>query len=117
MFSGSEKATVIAGSLEFWLKKYHSGFYKFLEPCGHRLYKEGHSWSEEQGLSRKVFNRAFDLIGVRYKSKSEFKVAEDKFQGKLYASYHDRKANRTYFVRNQAIANEFFGSRGGDKIQ
>ncbi len=113
-YTGCEKATVIAGRLEFWFSKYQSGFYKFLEPCGHRLYRAGDSWSEEVGFSRKVFNRAFDLIGIRYKSKSEFKNAEDKFQGKLYASYHDRKTNRTYFVRNHAIANAFFGSRGGD---
>jgi len=116
-FTGCEKATVIAGRLEFWFSKYHFGFYKFLEPCGHRLYRAGDSWSEELGFSRKVFNRAFALIGVRYKSKSEFMSAEDKFQGKLYASYHDRKTNRTYFVRNHALATEFFGSRGGEKTQ
>ena len=116
-YTGCEKATVITGRLEFWFSKYQSGFYKFLEPCGHGLYRAGDSWSEELGFSRKVFNRAFDLIGVRYKSKSEFKNAEDKFQGKIYASYHDRKTNRTYFVRNHALANDFFGSRGGTTVQ
>jgi len=116
-YTGCEKATVITGRLEFWFSKYNSGFYKFLEPCGHRLYRAGDSWSEELGFSRKVFNRSFDLIGVRYKSKSEFKSAVDKFQGKLYASYHDRKTNRTYFVRNHAVANDFFGRRGGASIQ
>jgi len=44
-------------------------------------------------------------------------ASENKFKGKLYASYHDRKTNRTYFVRNHEIANDFFGSRGGDKTQ
>ena len=116
-YTGCEKATVITGRLEFWFSKYQSGFYKFLEPCGHGLYRVGDSWSEELGFSRKVFNRAFDLIGIRYKSKSEFKSAEDKFQGKLYASYHDRKTNRTYFVRNHALAQEFFRGRGGDALR
>lgn len=108
VYTGSDKAALILGRMEFWFSKYHSGFYKFLEPCNHKLYREGDSWSEEVGFSRKVFNRAFDLIGVRYKSKSSFQTAKEPFQGKLYASYQDRKTNRTYFVRNHAFASEFF---------
>src|SRR3546814_925492 len=32
--------------------------------------------------------------------------AKDKFQGKLYASYHDRKKNQTFFVRNPELFQE-----------
>lgn len=106
--TGSEKSAIIAGRLEFWFSKYKTGFYKFLEPCEHPLYRNGDSWSEELGFSRKLFNHAFDLIGIRYKSKTEFLNAPDKFQGKLYASYHDRKTNRTHFVRNHDFAAQFF---------
>ena len=69
-YIGCERATLILGKLEYWFHnpKYKTGFYKFVEPCDHPLYREGDSWSEEVGLSRKVFNRAFDVIGVRYKS-------------------------------------------------
>lgn len=104
---GCEKATLILGRLEYWFERYTSGFYKFIEPCSHPLYREGDSWVEEIGFSRKVFTKAFDLIGVRYKSKSAFMQAADKFQGKLYASYHDRKTNQNYFVRNNEYASQF----------
>lgn len=91
---------IIQHQLEYWFSKYPKGFYKFLEPCKHPLYKVGDSWTEEIGYSRPVFNKAFDTIGIRYNSKSEFTKAEDKFQGKLYASYYDRKTNKTFFIRN-----------------
>jgi hypothetical protein len=107
---GNKVSTLIVGKLEFWFSnsRYMSGFYKFIEPCLHPLYRKGDSWSEELGISRKVFNRAFDVIGVRYKSKTDFLNAEDKFQGKLYASYHDRSTNQTYYVRNHDFASQFF---------
>lgn len=104
---GCEKATLILGRLEYWFEKYKTGFYKFVEPCGHPLYREGDSWSEELGFSRKIFAKAFALIGVRYRSKTDYLNTKDKFQGKLYASYHDRKTNRTYFIRNHAFATQF----------
>jgi len=94
---------MLLGQLNYWFSKKPQGFYKFLEPCKHPLYKQGDSWSEELGLSRRVFNSTFDAIGVRYKTKTEFMKAKDKFQGKLYASYHDRKKNQTFFVRNPEL--------------
>ncbi len=91
---------ILQHQLEYWFSKYSHGFYKFIEPCKHPLYKAGDSWTEEIGYSRPVFNRAFDSIGMRYNSKTEFMNAKDKFQGMLYASYYDRKTNKTFFVRN-----------------
>lgn len=114
---GCEKATLILGRFEYWFTKYKNGFYKFIEPCNHPLYRTGDSWAEEIGFSRKVFSKAFDLIGIRYKSKSEFKNSRDKFQGKLYASYHDRKTNQTYFFRNHAFANQFIKNHFKIKAQ
>ncbi len=104
---GCDKATLILGRMEYWFTKYIDGFYKFTEPCSHPLYKEGDSWIEELGFSRKIFTKAFDLIGIRYKSKSAYLRAEDKFKGKLYASYHDRKTNKTFFIRNHDFASQF----------
>lgn len=114
IFTKKVEATLIMGQMEYWFSKYKDGFYKFMEPCAHAHYRDGDSWTEELTLSRKVFNKAFECIGVRYKSKSEFDKAEDKFQGKLYASYYDRKENKTYYVRNhflvQDLFSKFFGS-------
>lgn len=100
---GCEKAALLLERMEYWFKRYSAGFYKFVEPCLHPLYREGDSWSEEIGFSRKIFVKAFDVIGVRYKSKTDFLRANDKFQGKFYASYHDRRTNQTYYVRNHTF--------------
>ncbi len=107
-YTGSALSTLIIGKLEFWFSydKYRDSFYKFVEPCESPLYRPGDSWSEELCVSRKIFNKAFDIIGVRYKSKSDYLNAEDTFQGKLYASYHDRKTNRTYYVRNHGYVSQ-----------
>ena len=99
-FFGSSKAAIIFERLEYWSQKYSSGFWKFFEPCEfHPQYRQGDSWEEELGFSRKVFNRVFSLIGVHYKSKSDFRAQADPFQGKLYASYYDRKpTGLTFYV-------------------
>jgi len=94
---------LLRGQLDYWFSKKPKGFYKFLEPCNHPLYKAGDSWSEELGISRRTFNTLFDSVGIRYNSKTAFKKAKDKFQGKLYASYHDRKTHKMFFVRNAEL--------------
>jgi hypothetical protein len=104
--TGSQQGTLILSALEYWFIKKPDGFYKFMEPCAHRLYKKGDSWLEEVGLVRKRFARAFEEFGIKYPSRSAFENAEDKFEGKLYASYYDRYSNRTFFVRNHDLANE-----------
>ena len=104
----SEKAALIFERLEYWSQKYTDGFWKFFEPCAHPQYREGDSWEEEVGFSRKVFKKIFSKFGIHYTSKSEFLKQEDPFQGKLYASYYDRKTNRTYFLRNHDCVTSFF---------
>src|SRR6185437_10324130 len=56
----------------------------------------------------KSFTSSFKKIGVKYKSRTAFEEAEDKFQGKMYASFYDRYSNRVFFVRNDEAVNEFF---------
>jgi hypothetical protein len=97
----------IIHQIEYWFKRKPDGFYKFLEPCHHRLYREGDSWAEALGIHRKTFNRFFDLIGVRYKSKTAFLSSQNKFQGKLYASYYHRLEKKTFYVRNDELAEAF----------
>ncbi len=118
-FFGSEKAALIFERLEYWSSKYPTGFWKFFESCNrHPQYREGDSWEEELGFSRRVFLRAFPLIGMHYKSKSEYLSQEDPFQGKMYASYYDRKTNRTHFLRNHSWVEQFLASfwQGAKKL-
>lgn len=111
----SPKLGLIIGQLEYWFKLKPKGFYKFLEPCKHPLYKVGDSWAEELGLSRRQFNKIFDEIGIRYKSKTAFKNEPDPFKGQAYACYHDRKTNKTFFVRNAIAVSTLLNKTPSDK--
>lgn len=98
---GSINAALMMAQLEFWFKVTEGRpFYKFLEPCGHELYKEGDSWAEELGMTSSEIRSAFKRIGTIYKSKRAFVESEDVFKGKPYASYYDRIRKTTYYLRN-----------------
>jgi len=100
----SVTAAILMQQMEFWFSSYEDGFYKFLSPVqNNSFYKDGDSWTEELGFSEDEFRTAFDKIGVRYKSKTEFDQAEDKFQGRFYCSYHDKIKGLTMYYRNHEI--------------
>lgn len=105
--TGSINAALMMAQLEFWFKMTGSKpFYKFLEPCGHELYKKGDSWSEELGMTSSEIRSAFKRIGTIYKSKRAFKESQDVFKGKPYASYYDRIRKTTYYLRNTEKAQQ-----------
>ena len=105
---GSQNAVILFDRLEYWFSKKPGGFYKFIEPCEHPLCKEGDTWADELGFSKKVFRLAFDKIGIRYKSKMQFEAESDPFKGKMFAYYQDRQTKKTIFVRNNKILSEFY---------
>ena len=101
--AGGVLGCLVMQQLDYWFENHPEGFYKFLLPSEHPAYKNGDSWTEELGMSVDEFRTAFDKIGLRYKSKSEFDKAEDKFKGKFYCSYVDRRSNLTYYFRNHDL--------------
>lgn len=101
--AGGVLGCLVMQQLDYWFESHPEGFYKFLEPSDHPAYKEGDSWTEELGMSRHEFRTAFDKIGIRYMSKSDFDQAVDKFQGLFYCSYVDRRSNLTYYFRNHNL--------------
>jgi hypothetical protein len=105
---GCDRTTLIFDRLEFYSSRQPDGFYKFIEPNSHKLYKKEESWTELLGCHRTSFWRAFKLIGKKHVSRWAFDASEDKFEGKLYASYYDRNTNRTFFIRNHDAIKEFF---------
>lgn len=69
-FTGSVTSTILLQQIVFhWEKNGRKSFYKFKEPCTHRLYKPGDSWCEELGFGRKEFDSAVKKIGFK-KSKT-----------------------------------------------
>ena len=106
-YVNSVAASILMQQLEYWFDKYPDGFYKFTEPCNHEAYKEGDSWCEELGFSRSEFTTAFNGLGMKYKSKTEHDAAQkDKFQGKYYMAYTDRKKGLTYYYRNHSVVDK-----------
>lgn len=101
--AGGVLSCLVMQQLDYWFEGHPEGFYKFLMPSDHPAYKIGDSWTEELGMSKDEFRTAFDKIGIRYKSKSEFDQAIDKFQGRFYCSYVDRRSNLTYYFRNHDL--------------
>ena len=64
--TGSVTATILLQQILYWFKqKGGKPFFKFKEPCGHKLYKEGDSWCEELGFSRREFDTALEKIGQK----------------------------------------------------
>lgn len=116
-FFGSHETIIIFDRLEYFFKNSKKGFWKFYEPCKkHPLYRKGDSWKEDIGLSRKVFRRAFAKIGMHHPSKYSFLKLADPFQGKPYASYYDRKTNRTFFLKNKENLTQFLKNRPDSPI-
>jgi hypothetical protein len=113
--AGSTSGCILMQQLDFWFHRHPNGFWKFLEPSAHQKYKQGDSWTEELGISCAEFRTAFDRIGTRHKSKSEFDLATDKFCGKFYCSYLDRRENLTFYFRNDSLLDEALDNIISDK--
>jgi hypothetical protein len=98
---------ILMQQLDYWFSHYPDGFYKFKEPCEDPDYKIGDSWCEELIFTAEEFDNAFEKIGVKYKSKTDFLNATDKFKGKFYASFYERTTHKTYYVRNHETVDKF----------
>lgn len=62
--TGCVTSTILLQQIIFrWQNAGKKPFYKFKEPCDHKLYQEGDSWCEELGFSRKQFDTALSNIG------------------------------------------------------
>lgn len=114
--TGSVVATILMMQLEYRFETIRSPcFYKFLEPpeIGYRDYRPGDSWTEELAFSKEEFRTAFDKIGVRYTSKTQYDKAKSigsEFGDKFYCSYFDRQLGMTFYCRNHKKVNALFAS-------
>lgn len=110
-YVGSIAACILMQQLDYWFSiKNGAPFYKFLVAQkgekSHPAYKPGDSWCEELSISPDEFRSAFDKIGYRYKSFTEYKRAikrGNQFQGYYYASYHDKIKGLTWYLRNHDL--------------
>jgi hypothetical protein len=110
--TGSSSSAILMMQLEYWFSRYPEGFYKFLEPPqkAHNDYTPGDSWTEELAFGKEEFRAAFDKIGNRFNSKTQYEEAKQsgqEFGDKFYSSYFDRQSGLTYYHRDHERLNEF----------
>src|SRR5687768_4389922 len=103
--NGDEKMCLMMAQLEYWFGIKPDGFYKFMNPPKEEnpAYKEGDSWVEELGMSKDKIGSALKQICTSYKSFTNYKAAENKFQGKFYCSYYHKPSHQTYYFRNHEL--------------
>lgn len=99
----STNGCILMQQLDYWFAHYPDGFYKFISPCENVKYKEGDSWQEELGFSRKEFDGAFVKIGKKHSSLNSYRKSDDKFSGKYYCSVFDRQSGLTMYYRNHLL--------------
>lgn len=106
LLGGDKNAAILLDRSLYWSKtKKGERFYKHNAPCD--SFRDGDSWQEELNFSRRDLDGAAKKITNPHKTKGAFDKASDKFEGKLYATYHDRRSNRKYYVLNKVGLVEF----------
>ena len=67
--TGSTNAALLLSQMFYRFQSMnYEPFYKFKEPCSHERYREGDSWCEELGFTRKEFDNAVKKIGTKVTS-------------------------------------------------
>jgi len=115
---GCFSSAILFSQLEYWFLKMLSKtgkqtFYKTLSDK-----TDPNSWANELYFTEREYRYAFDRIGVRYTSLTEYMEAQrggNPFRNKdgkemYYLSYVDRKAgNKIYYLRNKNKIKELMG--------
>jgi hypothetical protein len=75
---GNPAATILLQQVFFrWIGNGCEPFYKFNEPCSHKLYVPSDSWTEELGFTRRIFETARKAIAVHKPQEMSMQEAWD----------------------------------------
>ena len=111
----SVTATILLSQMmyraERHFKKYKKDkFYKFKQPCKHRLYKEGDSWCEELGFSREEFDAALKKIGFKLgktnKTSKESEKKREEKKNNAFIHYYTDSERLTWYKLNYNTLNK-----------
>ena len=109
-FFGSITSCILFEQLERRFQYDSNGFYKFLDKSSNSLGDdERTSWCSELCFSKQEFLKAFDNIGVRYKTEEEFQLAieEDhvfvKNKKEYYYCSYIEDSGRTFYQSNYEL--------------
>jgi hypothetical protein len=114
----SDRAAMVFGELRGRLvSSKKPRIYKFISPCGHKLYKTGDSLAEELGYNERGVIRALEPIRTKYSSKSSYLKAQKElgvhgvFQGMPFLTFYDRGMSLLYFEMNTKIVDEIISGK------
>jgi hypothetical protein len=87
----SVTAAIALQEMIYWSsKKDGKPFYKFKEPCEHKLYVEGQSWCEELAFGRTEFDNALRIFGTKITK------GVSKTDALAYEDWPDRKPKESH---------------------
>ncbi|MCB8945851.1 MAG: hypothetical protein H6658_19050 [Ardenticatenaceae bacterium] len=94
-FTGGVTSSIfLQQAIYWWVRSKRRPFYKFNEPCSHRAYKDGDSWSEELGFSRKELETARGRVASRTKGD----ISSDSL-----ISYWVDASRKTWYAVNEVL--------------
>ncbi len=104
--TGSVLATLFLRQVAYWAKHWNNPFYKFNGPCEHVLYREGDSWQEELGFSKREFATARDAVSTKIThGVSKKEVLECGTDVKSLVLYWTDSNNVTTYLLNVSLFN------------
>lgn len=98
---GVTSAILLQQIIYWWDKNDRRPFYKFKQPCGHKLYQEGDSWCEELAFTRREFDTALRCIATRKAAQTTLEQARQ--EGKPVVYWTDRGRVTHYMVNVSAL--------------
>ena len=100
-FTGSINATILLQQVIYrWVKHGRQPFYKFSAPCSQPAYREGDSWQEELGMSRKELENAKKKIAVS---------TQGNLADSALVSYWRDRYHKTWYALNEPLLVEKLG--------
>jgi hypothetical protein len=115
-FFGSSNAAIMYAQLDYWFFRNNGeSFYKFNTPCDQPKYKVGDSLKEELAFSDEEIEKALKRICRMFKSKKEFDLATDKFEGMPMCCYYDRISYTKFYFRNHEVC-DYINSKDSDEL-
>ena len=91
----------------FWSKtRIFKPFYKFKQPCKHKWYKKGDSWTEALKISREKFDNSLKRIGTKITKGISKTKAFEKMKLNSLIIYWTDKNRVTYYQLNEKMVLE-----------
>ena len=103
--TGSVTSAILLQQMVYWWQRSDFGsFYKFKQPCKHKMYRAGDSWCEELGFSRAEFDTAIKHIGIKKTSEMTIQdAAELSAEKNLPVVYWTTRNRVTYYTINAPV--------------